>query len=88
MFLNIQENIDLGFLSIVKMKFSKGDLVHLSPLSNGKVKLSESPYSFIIVGYFRKKDIAVVIDFDRLSTMVLTSNCAGWVPSAFLNLVE
>jgi hypothetical protein len=70
------------------MKFSKGDLVHLSPLSSGKVELSESPYSFLIVGYLRKNDVAIVIEFDRLSTMVLTSKSAGWVPSAFLNLVE
>jgi hypothetical protein len=70
------------------MKFSKGDLVHLSPLSSGEVDLSESPYSFLIVGKLRKNDVAIVIKFDRLSTMVLTSNCAGWVPSAFLNLVE
>ena len=74
------------------MKFSRGDLVCLSPLSGGMAELSASPLAFSIdklntTGYLSDDDIAVVIASDKKdcsTVFVISAKGAGWVVGAFL----
>jgi hypothetical protein len=77
------------------MKFSRGDLVRLSPLSGGMAELSASPLAFSIdklntTGYLLDDDIAVVVAFDKRdcsTVFVLSTRGAGWVVGAFLKKI-
>lgn len=74
------------------MKFSRGDLVVLSPLCGGAAELSSTPVFLTIddnqtVGHFFGSDVAIVIDAnmnDCSSIMVLTNRSVGWIASAWV----
>lgn len=77
------------------MKFSKGDLVCLSPLSGGMAELSASPLAFSIdkmntTGYLFDNDVAVVVSLDKKDcsvVFVVSAKGTGWVVGAFLRKI-
>ena len=78
------------------MKFSKGDLVLLSPLCGGTAELSSTPVFLSIednrtVGFFCGKDVGVVIDVnlnDCSSVLVLTQGSLGWLAGAWIKKIS
>lgn len=78
------------------MKFFKGDLVCLSPLSGGAAELSASPLAFSIdkmntTGHMFEDEVGIVIDLDRKdcsAVFVISSRGMGWVAGAFLKKIN
>ena len=77
------------------MKFSRGDLVLLSPLCGGVAELSSTP-AFLsvedskVIGYFLGTEIGVVLDVnmhDCSSVMVLTRTAVGWLAGAWVRRI-
>jgi hypothetical protein len=74
------------------MKFSKGDLVHVSALVKDKIEIYGAPPKITepvkVVGHFFKYEIGLVIDStgsDCRNVQILSPIYSGWVYGAFID---